>query len=68
MIRIWIVQAQFMGGSWDAATFTKHPYCARNFYEAHKFKRAIQKNAYTKGTKYWTEDKFRVVEYIPKHF
>lgn len=61
--RLWIVEAQFKDGSWGIASFTGERWVSTNYYQAHRFKRAIQQLTKMQGSKYWSNKRFRVVEY-----
>ena len=66
MKRVWVVEAQFRGGTWEVATFTGKEWASTSYYQAHILKRSIQSHAYRHGNKYWSKKKFRIKEYCAK--
>ena len=65
MSRLWVVEAQFIDGTWDICMFGCGEYTSSNYFNAHKMKRKQQ--AYLQEcNKHWYKNKFRVREYIPK--
>jgi len=61
--KVWIVEAKFANGLWDVCDFGLKKFCSTSYHEAHHFKRKQQACLNNHGSKLWTPDCFRVVEY-----
>jgi len=67
MERIWVIEAKFSKNSWEICDFADRQYAHVNYYEAQKIKRQCQEWLFKTGSRDWTKDRFRVVEYVRSH-
>jgi len=63
--RVWVVQAHFIGGTWDACDFvTGYSYVHTNYFKAHVLKERITNYLIENSGKHiWSRQDFRVREY-----
>lgn len=62
MTKLWVVEAQFMGGSWGVCNFAGIMYAGTDFHKVHSYKRQIQKYL-KKHNRHWIKRRIRVKEY-----